>query len=207
MNIKEVDINILKEATYNPRKDLKEGDKEYNKIKKSILEFGYVDPIIINSDYTIIGGHQRYKVLRDIGYEKVDCVIVDLDKEKEKALNVALNKISGDWDKEKLAELLMSLDDINVELTGFDDDEINKLIEKNIVDDIEPEIEFTEELTEANNYIVLKFDNDIDWLQAYTLFGLETVKALHCKEKFNHCGIGRVIDGAKAIKKLTGGKI
>ena len=206
MNIKEIEINLLKEATYNPRKDLKKGDKEYNKIKKSILEFGYVDPIIVNSDYTIIGGHQRYKVLRDIGYEKVNCVIVDLDKEKEKALNVALNKISGDWDKEKLAELLLSLDDVNAELTGFDDDEIEKLMEKNIDDDIEPEIEFTEELSEANNYIVLRFTTDIDWLQAQTLFELKTVKALHSKKGFDCAGVGRVIDGAKAIEKLTGGK-
>lgn len=94
MEIKKITINKLIPATYNPRKDLKPSDAEYQKIKKSILEFGFVCPLVVNKDMTVIGGHQRLKVLQELGFESVECIIVDLDKTKEKALNVALNKIS-----------------------------------------------------------------------------------------------------------------
>ena len=97
MNFQMIEIEKLKPANYNPRKDLKPEDEEYQKIKKSILEFGYVDPIIANADMTVIGGHQRLKVLKDLGYKEIECIVVDLDKNKEKALNIALNKITGEW--------------------------------------------------------------------------------------------------------------
>lgn len=95
MQFQSYKIADLIPASYNPRKKLKPGDKEYEKIKNSIKEFGYVEPIIINSDMTIIGGHQRATVLSDLGYTEVECIMVDIDKTKEKALNVALNKITG----------------------------------------------------------------------------------------------------------------
>ena len=86
-------IGQLKPAAYNPRKQLKPGDKEYEKIKKSIQEFGYVEPIIVNYDMTVIGGHQRLTVLKNLGYEEVQCVVVHIeDEHKVKALNIALNK-------------------------------------------------------------------------------------------------------------------
>jgi len=94
LEIQKIAINKLIPATYNPRKDLKPNDPEYQKIKKSILEFGFVSPLVVNKDMTVIGGHQRLKVLQELGFESVECIIVDLDKTKEKALNVALNKIS-----------------------------------------------------------------------------------------------------------------
>ena len=96
----------LKAAEYNPRKALTPDDAEYQKIRRSIEEFGYVDPIIINEDGTIIGGHQRATVLKDLGYQEVDVVVVALDKQREKALNIALNKITGEWDEVKLKDLL-----------------------------------------------------------------------------------------------------
>ena len=95
-------ISELKPAEYNPRKKLQPGDPEYEDIKRSIETFGYADPIIINKDGTIIGGHQRLTVLRDLGYEEVSVIVVDLDKNHEKALNIALNKITGEWDQELL---------------------------------------------------------------------------------------------------------
>lgn len=100
MQIEKIEIGKLKAAEYNPRKDLKPGDPEFEKLKRSIEEFGYVEPVIVNkrTGYRIVGGHQRYKVLKQLGYTEVDCVIVDLDEQKEKALNIALNKISGSWD-------------------------------------------------------------------------------------------------------------
>ncbi len=117
-------------ADYNPRKDLKPGDAEYEKLKRSIEQFGYVEPVIWNKTTGfVVGGHQRLKVLLDMGITEVECVVVEMDGEKEKALNIALNKISGEWDKEKLALLIADLQgaDFDVSLTGFEPAEIDSL--------------------------------------------------------------------------------
>lgn len=150
MNIQKINIEKLKAAEYNPRKDLKPEDEEYQKIKRSILEFGYVAPIIVNADMTVIGGHQRLKVLKELGYEEVECNVVDLDKTKEKALNIALNKITGEWDNSKLEELLAELKetDIDMDMTGFTFDEVD-----NILKDIEGSKEDDFDLDQALNEI------------------------------------------------------
>lgn len=129
MNIQLINIEKLKPAEYNPRKDLQPEDEEWRKIQRSIEEFGYVDPIIVNSDMTVIGGHQRLKVLKDLGYTEIECNVVDLDKTREKALNIALNKISGEWDNQKLEELLAELKslDFDLDITGFNPDELNEI--------------------------------------------------------------------------------
>ena len=130
MEIKELPLKELKPAAYNPRKKLKKGDKEYEKIKQSLLKFGYVDPIIVNEDLTVIGGHQRLTVLKDLDYETAKCVIVKLSKEDEKVLNIALNKITGQWDDALLADLLLDLQesDFNLDLTGFEPPEIDNIL-------------------------------------------------------------------------------
>lgn len=131
MLIKQLPISELKPADYNPRKDLQPGDADYEKLKRSLTEFGYVEPVIYNrTTGHVVGGHQRLKVLADLGHTEVDCVVVELDETREKALNVALNKISGDWDEAKLALLIADLDaaDFDAELTGFDDEEIAQMI-------------------------------------------------------------------------------
>lgn len=131
MNTKVMKMAELKPAEYNPRVKLEPGMPEFEKLKASIQEFGYVDPIIVNADGTIIGGHQRFFVLKDLGWEEVECVVVDLDKNREKALNIALNKISGEWDEDKLKELLSDLDmeGFELSLTGFDEDELSGLLD------------------------------------------------------------------------------
>ena len=121
MDIQKIPAARLNPAAYNPRKDLKPGDREYEKLKRSIVEFGYVEPVIWNRRTgNVVGGHQRLKVLVDMGQTEIDCVVVDLDLRREKALNVALNKIQGDWDEEKLASLMAEFDaaDFDVSLTG-----------------------------------------------------------------------------------------
>ena len=125
-----IQINRLKPAVYNPRKDLQPDDPEYIQIQKSLNEFGLVDPLVVNKDYVIIGGHQRYKVLVDADFDKVPCSIVDLDKTKEKALNIALNKITGMWDFPKLSELLVELDtgDFDMEILGYSEDELQEVL-------------------------------------------------------------------------------
>ena len=124
-------ITDLIPADYNPRKDLKPGDPDYEKLKRSMHEFGYVDPIIWTQQTGhVVGGHQRLKILQDEGIQEAECVVVSLDDEKEKTLNIALNKISGDWDKDKLALLMTDLQasDLDVSLTGFDENEISDLL-------------------------------------------------------------------------------
>ena len=126
-------------ADYNPRKDLKPGDAEYEKLKRSIEQFGYVEPVIWNKTTgRVVGGHQRLKVLMDMGMTKVDCVVAEMDEDKEKALNIALNKISGDWDKDKLALLIADLQgaDFDVSLTGFEPAEIDDLFKDTLKDGV-----------------------------------------------------------------------
>ena len=133
--LKVLPISVLKPAEYNPRKKLKPGDREYKKIKDSIEEFGFADPLVVNADMTIIGGHQRLNVAIDLGYTEVPCAVVDVDKTREKALNIALNKITGEWDEQLLADLLTDLKDADYDLdyTGFDAPEVDALF-SNIYD-------------------------------------------------------------------------
>ncbi|MBQ3585758.1 MAG: DUF4417 domain-containing protein [Synergistaceae bacterium] len=138
MNIVRKAISELIPAPYNPRKDIQPGDSEYEKLKRSLEEFGYVEPIIWNAQTGhVVGGHQRLKVLNELGETEIDCVVVDIPEAQEKALNIALNKISNGWDDEKLSALLEDLqnEDIDLTLTGFDLGEIDKLLKDNNEDD------------------------------------------------------------------------
>lgn len=133
MQWKTLSVDALRPAEYNPRKKLKAGDKEYEKIKNSIQEFGYVEPIIVNYDMTVIGGHQRLTVLKDLGYTEVQCVEVHIeDENKVKALNIALNKITGAWNEQLLADLIVDLQaaNFNTDFTGFEAPEIEQLFSK-----------------------------------------------------------------------------
>ena len=139
--LKMLPVSVLKPAEYNPRKKLKPGDKEYEKIKNSITEFGFADPLVVNADMTIIGGHQRLTVAMELGYTEVPCAVVDIDKTREKALNIALNKITGAWDDSLLADLMKDLENSNFDLgkTGFEPPEISELFtnvhDKEVKDD------------------------------------------------------------------------
>ena len=150
LNMQRMPIDRLKPAQYNPRKDLKPGDPAYEKIKRSLHDFGYVDPIVWNEvTGNIVGGHQRYKVLKAEGATEVDCVVVHIENQQdEKALNIALNKATGDWEPVALADLLQDLQASGYDLgaTGFDaaevDDLFSKVHDKEVHDDdcdIDPE--------------------------------------------------------------------
>ena len=131
MNLQRIAVEKLKPAKYNPRKDLKPGDPAYEKIKRSLKEFGYVDPVIWNEvTGNIVGGHQRYKVLVAEGATEIDCVVVHIENpQEEKALNIALNKAVGEWEPVALADLLSDLQQSGYELgaTGFDPAEVDDL--------------------------------------------------------------------------------
>jgi ParB-like chromosome segregation protein Spo0J len=206
MRIEKKKIDELIPADYNPRKDLKPGDEEYEKLRRSIKDFGYTDPVVWNEKTgRVVGGHQRLKVMKEMGIKEIEVSVVNLDEKREKALNIALNKVQGEWDDQKLKDLLQDLDDgqFDVTMTGFDDDELEKLLT-----DVpqfggdKPEMEFTQELLEEHNYVVLYFDNAMDWQTACDKLGIKTVKALDSKKGYERTGVGRVIRGADVIKRL-----
>lgn len=146
MHITKKKLSELNPARYNPRKDLTPDDPEYQHIKTSIETFGYIDPIIVNArNGVIVGGHQRYKILLDLGYTEIECVEVDMDEQEEMACNAALNKAQGLWDEEKLADLLAQINDFDMSAFGFED--INLLDEDGEVqeDNYDPEEELAKE--------------------------------------------------------------
>lgn len=129
MEIKRIPIDQINPAKYNPRKDLKPGEPEYEKLKKSIDEFDLVEPLVMNKlGNVLISGHQRLKILKERGDTEIEVSVVDLSPERERALNIALNKIRGDWDLPKLSEILKNIDDELKDITGFDAEEIDELL-------------------------------------------------------------------------------
>ena len=100
MIVEKKEINKLKPAKYNPRQI---STKQYKDLKESIEKFSLVDPIIINKDMTVIGGHQRLKICKELKHTEIDCVVLDLSKEDERELNIRLNKNTGDFDMDILA--------------------------------------------------------------------------------------------------------
>ena len=127
MKIQEIEFSRLIPADYNPRVALTPDMPEFERLKNSIETFGNVEPIVWNERTGhIVGGHQRLAVLQHLGYTSAEVSVVDLDEKEEKLLNVALNKIEGGWDEEKLSALLAELGD-DAHLTGFTQAEIDSL--------------------------------------------------------------------------------
>jgi ParB-like chromosome segregation protein Spo0J len=131
MEIREVPIEDIKPAEYNPRQDLRPGDADYEALRRSVETFDLVAPLVWNQrSGNLVGGHQRLKVLREGGATTVAVSVVDLDPAEEKVLNVALNRIRGEWDYPKLKDLLLVLDTgaVDITLTGFEMAEIEDLM-------------------------------------------------------------------------------
>lgn len=127
MEIKNIKIAELNPAEYNPREI---SEFEIEELKKSITEFGLVEPVVVNQDMTIIGGHQRVRACQELEMTEVPCFVVDLDKKREKLLNITLNRVQGRWDEEKLSTLIYELkNDAEVEaIIGFREAEIDQYI-------------------------------------------------------------------------------
>ena len=159
MQIRTIPIKKINPATYNPRVDLKPDDAEYKQLLRSIDEFGYVQPLVWNKRTgNLVGGHQRFKILLAKGIKEVQVSVVDLSLEKEKTLNIALNKISGQWDKEKLIALLDDLckaPDFDVELTGFELPEIESMLNSTLDDGKNEGFDVEKELS-ANREVVTR---------------------------------------------------
>ncbi|MCY9286775.1 ParB N-terminal domain-containing protein, partial [Bacillus licheniformis] len=122
MNIREIPVEKINPAAYNPRIDLQPGDPEYEALKQSMTRFGAVEPLVWNERTgNLVGGHQRFKILIEENPKTLLVSVVNLDEAEEKALNLALNKISGDWDDYKLEQVLEDLqhNNFDLSLTGF----------------------------------------------------------------------------------------
>lgn len=134
MELARLAISEIRAAPYNPRLTLRPGDDRYERLKRSLLEFDLVQPLVFNRRTGhLVGGHQRLEVLKNEGAEEVDCVVVDLPLEREQALNIALNNpaVGGDWDVELLTPLLEELQatpTVDATLTGFSEAELRDLV-------------------------------------------------------------------------------
>lgn len=199
-----LDVNSVTPYENNARKN----DDTVPYLINSIKRFGFRVPLVIDKDSVVICGHTRLKAALEIGMEKVPCVRADdLTKAEIKAFRLADNKIAemSGWDFEKLESEMESLGEEFGDLTefGFEKEEDD---DDDFMDE-EGEVPFSEELREEHNYVVLYFDNDVDWLQAQTLLGLKSVKALDSKKGFEKIGVGRVLRGAYALEKIREGLV
>ena len=193
-------LNEIKPYEKNPRKN----DEAVEYVANSIKEFGFKVPIVIDKSGIIVAGHTRYKASKKLGLEEVPCVIADdLTDEQIKAFRLADNKVSekAKWNKDLLMAEIM---DLNIDMSDFGFEEEKE------EEEVEGEVEFGEILGEEHNYIVLYFDNEVDWLQAESLLDLKTVKCGSTRKdgvitnKMNRTGIGRVINGREAINRIRG---
>lgn len=198
MDIQEVKVERLHMAEYNPRQDLKPGDKEYEKLKRSIQEFGYVEPIVWNrATGNVVGGHQRLKVLKDMGFSRINCVVVDMDLQREKALNLALNKVNGAWDEQLLANLIGELNDgiFDVTLTGFDAAEIEDLLQGTDPDS-----------ADEDDYSAVKDDAEADEGAPVSRYGDIWLLGRHrlmCGNSTDRADVERLMDGKRANLVFT----
>lgn len=204
-------IAELKPYKKNAKKHPKE---QVERIANSIKEFGFTQPVLIDKNNCVVAGHGRVLGAKKAGLKQVPTICLeDLTPEQIKAYRLADNKLNESaWDNalvnEEISELMKS--DIDMEMFGFSID----VLEDETVE-VEPDVPFTEILNEENNYIVLKFSNKIDWINAMGVLGIERVRKLSTKKDGkkqskdwnDRYGVGRVIDGAKALERIRGNEV
>ena len=200
MLIRKISVSKINPAEYNPRIDLKPEDLEYKKLKRSIETFGYVDPIVWNQQTgNLVGGHQRFKILLEQGHNEVEASVVDLSPEQEKLLNLALNKISGRWDEDRLAvilEELQKIPDLDLSLAGFDSPEISHILDnyheakddnfdfEGALESIKEPITQTGDLIKLGQHRILCGDSS-NPEHIKLLLGNEKVNLLNCDPPYN----------------------
>ena len=134
METKDIPIGQLKPSGYNPREISKH---DFEALRRSIRKFGFVEPIVVNRyagrENVVIGGHQRLKAAQAENLPTVPVIFVSLDPNHERVLNLALNRITGQWVEPQLADVFKLLnqigDGVEMDLTGFNPEEISNLIE------------------------------------------------------------------------------
>ena len=200
MKPNKIKISKIKSNPDNPRliKDMK-----FRKLVKSIKEFPEMlklRPIVVDEKNIILGGNMRYKACIEAGLKEIYVIQADdLSEDQKKEFIIKDNVGFGDWDWDIIANQwdLKKLDDWGLNLISGDDIEESKN-----PNNIDTENIFATELDSESNYIVLKFENDIDWIQAKTIFELKTETGRRANGKEWSKGIGRVLNGVEAIKKI-----
>ncbi len=217
-NKKDVELNIvyrnIKELKPYKKNAKKHPKEQVERIANSIKEFGFFEhrAVAIDREDNVIEGHGRILAAKKAGLTQVPTICLDdMTEEQIKAWRLIENKTAeSSYDEEMISkeieELLQS--DIDMEAFGFSVD----ILEDETIE-IEPDVPFTEILNEENNYIVLKFNNKIDWLNAMGMFGIEKAKAYPTRKEGNkksfgmRAGVGRVLDGQKALERVTGNEV
>ena len=204
-------IKDLKPYKKNAKKHPKE---QVERICNSIKEFGFFEhrAVAIDSNNNVVEGHGRILAAKKVGLKEVPTICLDdMTEEQIKAWRLIENKTAeSTYDEQminkEIEELLKS--DIDMEAFGFSTDSLFDDVEE-----IEGEVPFTEILNEENNYIVLKFNNKVDWLNAMGVFGIEKTKTYPTKKGGNkksfgmRAGVGRVLDGQKALERVQGNEV
>ena len=192
MNVEEWPIDKVVPYDKNPRNNNDAVDSTANSIK----EFGWQQPIVVDKDGVVIVGHTRLKEDKKLKLDKVPVTVANnLTDEQVKAYRLADNKTGelAEWESKMLNEELDEILNIDMEQFGFEPEKDEEIEE-------EPEIEFSQELNEENNYIVLKFDNSVDWQQVITIFDVKPVQDTNTK--MVRKGVGRVLDGSQLVNGL-----
>ena len=211
LKIENVDISTIKP---NPANVNIHSSVSIDKIKKSIEAYGLNTPLGVRKDIVLVG-NGRYTAIKALGWESVPIVRLDhLSDDEAVAYGIADNRVADDsfLDDQLLKEALRELENNNMDMDslGFDYEELDELLsdvaeEEQEEDEEAPEIAFTLELLEENNYVVLKFNDSVSWLNLISLFELSTVKALDSKEDYTRAGVGRVIDGSHFLEVIRKG--
>ncbi len=142
---------------------LNPGDQAWKKLERSLDEFELVQPVVWNRKTEhVVSGYQRLAVLKHRGAKHVDCVVVELSLEKEKALNITLNnsEVGSDWDATKLVDIvgeLQSLPDFDANLTGFDEQQLRDLVLAPASDDFNAD---NEQIDESLHRVSLEVPNE-----------------------------------------------
>jgi ParB-like chromosome segregation protein Spo0J len=200
MNITKFDLDDLKEYPNNARR----GDVSV--LVESLKINGQYRPIVVQkSTKYVLAGNHLLRAAKILGWDEVDAVVIDVDDQKALKIVLADNRTAdlGDYNTDLLATLLSDLEDF--EGTGYslaDIEELEAVINKEPQEE-RPEVEFSIGLRETNNYVILMFDNELDWQAAIDTFQLKTVKAWDSRKGFSRMGIGRVIKGADVVQRLN----
>ncbi len=201
MKTEKIKLSKIKRNPDNPRL-IK--DNKFHKLVKSIKEFPEmleIRPIVVNEEMIVLGGNMRLKACQEAGLKEIPVIQAnELSAEQQREFIVKDNVGFGEWDWDMIANEwdAEKTDEWGLDLPFSEED----IIEINNPFNEETENKFATELDSESNYIVLKFNKDIDWLQAKTLFGLQTETARRANGKEWSKGIGRVLNGSQAIKKI-----
>lgn len=186
----------------NPR----EGD--VGAIAESFRRFGQQKPVVVQaSSMQVAAGNHAVDAMLSLRWTHGAGVVSSLSDEDARAYLIADNRTAelGTYNDEALAIMLRKLaQEGNLRGTGYDGDDVDEFLKR--IDreaaKVKPEIEFTEELMEEHNYVVLYFDNALDWNMAMTKLGIETVKAPDATETYERRGVGRILRGVDVLGRI-----